>query len=590
MSITSVNIQNFRSIVSFKAHTRDLNIFVGQNDEGKSNVLRALDLFFNHDKKTGFDLVWERDYCRFAPERQRKAPEITIELEVVPPESFSKRDPVFWRRVWRSGGFHSERIRYKGGEVPGPRSKVGAYLKAMRFDYVPAIKGPEFFQQLLSSLHDMLEATVEEDVRSASSSFTKTINKNTKTILSEIESRLGLPTTIELPPNLRDLFAQLEFTSKAGDHPFSLSQRGDGVKVRHVPIVLRWLAEQANHLSVPGKPKVVTVWGYEEPENNLEIRRCLELAREFIEFCPTIQSFVTTHSPAFYSICREADPDQVQLFSVEKAGDPPVTDIEPVDAVEVGRLDSSMGLLEFLAPHMKQAHERIAELEQAKAELPDTNTPTVFVEGPSDKAFLEMAIAEMFPDVEGRLQIRCANGGGGHNWVKDMLLAWHYGRANAMAVGLFDKDSEAVKSRREAQEILGDREHARAIEVCPSSTAIECFKAQFKVPISPDELLNAEVWSHAEQQGWLEKRSQLLALYGFQDPSQSFTDFLEATVNDEHQRRLIMFKISAAKKEDLCKYVRRLNNDNRRAALEGLEATVRKCLETLGIELEGGDE
>ena len=269
MGITYVVIRNFRSIVFFSNTVHDLNIFVGQNDEGKSNVLRALDLFFNHGKRTGYELEWNLDYCYFAPERLRKADEIVVQLEITPPATFRHSTPVVWKKVWRKEGLHSESVKHRDGSEVGPRSKLLAFLRAMRFDYVPAIKGEEYFQSMMSSLHDMLEATVEEQVRAASGSFTKTINKNTKPILKDILGRLGLKTTIELPPNLRDLFAQLEFTSVSGEKSFSLKQRGDGIKVRHIPIVLRWLAEQANYLSAPGRPKTVTVWGYEAPENNL---------------------------------------------------------------------------------------------------------------------------------------------------------------------------------------------------------------------------------------------------------------------------------------------------------------------------------
>ena len=73
----------------------------------------------------------------------------------------------------------------------------------MRFDYVPAIKGKDYFQQLMSKLHDMLEATVADKVHEASGTFTQTINQNTKTILEEILTLLGLTTTIQLPANLR---------------------------------------------------------------------------------------------------------------------------------------------------------------------------------------------------------------------------------------------------------------------------------------------------------------------------------------------------------------------------------------------------
>ena len=246
MSISALTIRNFRSIVNFNSKVENLNIFVGQNDAGKSNVLRALNLFFNYNEKTGYELDWSRDYCYFAPKRIRKAEEITIQLEITLPETFRTQTPIMWKRIWRKEGFHKETIKHRDGSEISPRSKIMAFLRAMRFDYVPAIKGGEYFQSMMGNLHDMLEATVEEQVRAASGSFTETINNNTKDILKQIQERLGLETTIELPPNLRELFAQLEFTSISGEKPFSLNQRGDGIKVRHIPIVLRWLAEQAN--------------------------------------------------------------------------------------------------------------------------------------------------------------------------------------------------------------------------------------------------------------------------------------------------------------------------------------------------------
>ena len=47
--IKSIEITNFRSFkkATKKLKPSELNIFVGQNDQGKSNLLRALNLFFN---------------------------------------------------------------------------------------------------------------------------------------------------------------------------------------------------------------------------------------------------------------------------------------------------------------------------------------------------------------------------------------------------------------------------------------------------------------------------------------------------------------------------------------------------------------
>src|ERR1700730_8900344 len=160
--ITALAIRNFRSIVAFTEKTGQLNIFVGQNDEGKSNIIRALDLFFNHDASRGYIFDWSRDYCSFAVKRKGKADEIAIEIEVTPPTSFTNRNPVVWRKTWRRAGLHSDEFYHRDGTAVSPKSKIAAFLKAMRFDYVPAIKGPDYFQSLMGNLHDMLEQTVEE--------------------------------------------------------------------------------------------------------------------------------------------------------------------------------------------------------------------------------------------------------------------------------------------------------------------------------------------------------------------------------------------------------------------------------------------
>lgn len=371
--ISQIRVQNFRSIQSFTGTVGPLNILVGRNDEGKSNVLRALDLFFNGDLRHGYEFDWARDYCSFAPMRKQKANEITIELEITPPASFKSPSHVLWRKVWRRDGLHDESYRQVDGKVFASRSKLLPFLKGIRYDYVPAIKGADYFRSLMTKVHDMLEATVEEEVRRASGSFTQTINENTQPILQDIAARLGLSTTIELPPNLRDLFAQLEFTSISGEMPFSLAQRGDGIKVRHVPIVLRWLANQANHLSAPGRPKVVTIWGYEEPENNLELQRCFELAQELRNGSESIQTFVTTHSPAFYSVAREDQSGKVRLFHVTKEPDPPTTTIRTADSAEdMQSLDSAMGLLEFLEPHFREMKAELEQVQKIRAALHDT--------------------------------------------------------------------------------------------------------------------------------------------------------------------------------------------------------------------------
>lgn len=56
MKIYDISITNFRGIKSLQnLKIGDINSFVGKNDSGKSNILKALDAFFN-DKFTSHDV------------------------------------------------------------------------------------------------------------------------------------------------------------------------------------------------------------------------------------------------------------------------------------------------------------------------------------------------------------------------------------------------------------------------------------------------------------------------------------------------------------------------------------------------------
>lgn len=588
MSITAISIRNFRSIASLNENLGELNIFVGQNDEGKSNVLRALDLFFNHNKSDGYDFDWSRDFCCFAPKRVRKAEEIEIGIIVTPPPTFANQNSVIWRKVWRREGFHRETLTHEDKTEVKARSKIAAFLKAMRFDYVPAIKGKDYFQSLMANLHDMLEATVEEKVREASGSFTRTINENTKPILEEVLSRLGLETTIELPANLRSLFAQLEFTSMSGEKPFSLDQRGDGIKVRHIPIVLRWLAKQANHLSERGRPKTVTIWGYEEPENNLELRRCFDLAREFVDGSSEIQAFVTTHSPAFYAVFRGSDSSKVKLFLVTKDDAQTTTKVNPLADSDLMALDSSMGLLALLEPHFKDAQRELNKLRTKVQSLTDTSKPTIFCEGPTDKIVLEEALDLFFPTQAAQVVVQCStHHGGGHTWVGEMMIAWSHSRPLAKAVGLFDKDEAAQKTAKDA---VQKSKHAPSgktsfvVSLIPCDALKDCSRRHFKVPFAIEELLPDDIWDFAEGNGWLEERANPMSLYKFSDTSITFMEHVSKTLPEPHLSRIALLKLVLDKKEELAKHVVGLSpRSNRERVPRGLRPTLEEILKTLSL-------
>ena len=80
MKLISFSVSNYRSITrAHKIKLHDLTILVGKNNEGKSNIIKAISLSMNIIKKysyfphrrpmgyykyldNGFDYVWQRDF------------------------------------------------------------------------------------------------------------------------------------------------------------------------------------------------------------------------------------------------------------------------------------------------------------------------------------------------------------------------------------------------------------------------------------------------------------------------------------------------------------------------------------------------
>lgn len=560
MPIGYIKIRNFRSLKEIEIDVKALTVFVGCNDEGKSNILRSLDLFFNGEKRGGYELNWQRDFSAFSKTARNKAQQIEITLTLTLPESFNVRQSVVWKRLWRKDGLHGEVIKLADGNELPSRSKAYAYLKAIRYEYIPAIKGSDYFERLLGSIHEMLDATVQKDIREAAAKFTTEIKKHTKGILADLEQQIGLKSDIELPNDLKSLFSELEFRSVVGIFPVALSQRGDGIKVRHIPVILRWLAEQANHLSAPGKPRVVTIWGYEEPENNLETRKCFDLADFFIATSESIQTFITTHSPVFYT-AFQARENLVSLIEVKL--DPidgtRVTPRTPGHASDVDALHSSIGFLDLLEPHVKKWREQVDRLDARLAEGINNDCSTVFVEGPSDKEILDAALRRFYPDVN-EIQISCSNrNGGGHSWVKDSLIAWHYSRPIRRAIGLFDGDAASKPSIQEFKDLVELRakgkQRAHSIKIKPKGLALEITKAKLDVPVAIEELCPREIWKEAEKSHWLVPRDNLTTLYQFTHTDITFNDWMATKLPDECLRVIATKKINDTKKEKFSKLV-----------------------------------
>lgn len=336
--IESIRIKYFRSILTTNRgnqpflQVNDLNIIVGSNDAGKSNFLKALNLFFNNSAGAN-EWSFLQEFSRQRIGKKREESRIEIELIINPPKKqyFKNHGQVSWAKVWYPNSARpNESIKYLNGKKFTNNNKSSYYrwLKKIRFRYVPAIKSKRYFDDLMYTLYDVYQT----DTKNLEAQFNSQVRENTNIITQEISARLGIESVLQFKGNFRDLFLNLEFGSLDGSS--LLTQRGDGIQVRHIPVILQGIAEAELSENRKREPAASTIWGFEEPENNLEFHSAMELANSFVEYLDRtyfggskysdrdegIQIFLTTHSPVFYTLAKTGN-QKISSFLVKKNSD-----------------------------------------------------------------------------------------------------------------------------------------------------------------------------------------------------------------------------------------------------------------------------
>jgi len=519
--IRIVSIKNFRSIHQVNFSTEYLTTFVGKNDAGKSNLLRALNLFFNNttDHRTSFS--FDRDFNRDAVVREKKAREIEIELSIQLPSSFHRKDKpntVQWKKVWRAGGLHAklEKKRWSDHTEFGSYSKIPTFLDRIAFYYIPAIKDPHFFSDLQGQMYDMLAENAESKLRLSAKDFEISIRENISELMSLVTNHFGPNNEIRLPENLRGVFETLEFN--ADDIP--LTRRGDGIKVRHIPMILKFIGDKRNALLTGGAIKYTNIWGFEEPENNLEMSSAFEMAKSFESTAINGgQIFVTTHSPAFYSIGQEAVADteiSSVLYGVKKKRNETCVKVETRDILHI-----EMGVMPLIAGYVKSEHDRwcgiVNKQEQAIQKLKNEanyGEPRIIVEGPSDKVIVELVLKLFYEQVADDIKVgyHFFDGYGSADSVASQVVAWHCIQQHRSkvnrAIGLFDDDESGKKAYDHVLDILKKlstkRLITKPIRLSASKNIGQLRKSGYLVPVDLESFYSDATWLHAKKEQWLE--------------------------------------------------------------------------------------
>lgn len=598
-TIKSIHIENFRSIKSIDADLSQIAIFVGRNDCGKSNILRALNLFFNGETNPGVEFSFGEDYNFYAPVRARKAREVLVRVEIALPETYraTNGDVIIWTKRWREEGLWSDEYDYYGQRITTGRrgrekredvtipekSNVHALLRKIEFEYVPAIKDSNYFDDLRGRIYGIISEVAARTFHESSTAFEQSIGDHLNELTASISASLGFNTRLALPRDLYHIFERLDFLS--GEKSVSLNNRGDGIKARHIPLILRFMAEKKAALQRRGGSPISSIWAYEEPENNLEIGSAVQLADELHSLAQsgTAQILLTTHSPAFYDLGQRED--EIALNFVTRISDAEGT----LTKVDCSGIDESLGTLAMLAPRISEMIAQVRQQEKANAsaaQLAQENCARIFVEGESDRLVLERALGLFFPAAVGHVRFETKRDGAGHAFVIDMLTGWRsqhkHHPERPRAVGIVDGDANQQRSAFNKQP--DNVKSAKCFTYRPSANLRAAKAAHFNVPVSLETLYPVDVWTDARGRGALVERKLTEVCHPdlMDRMLRGETTFEEQLCED--WAYLVRYDFSSEAKVPTAKRLCQQADEECRTTLANFQMLLRDALEFLGID------
>ncbi|WP_345972236.1 ATP-binding protein [Sulfurimonas diazotrophicus] len=230
-----------------------------------------------------------------------------------------------------------------------------------------------------------------------------------------------------------------------------------------------------------------------------------------IALFPKIQFIITTHSPLFV------------LGMESRLGAENVMIVDMPYGMEI----SSERFREFESAFQVYEQTRLFE-EKALQFIQQSEKHTVFVEGPTDKMILHKAIELYAPEILSLVDVQCAEqNGGGYNWVKDMLLSWHFGRQNKKAIGLFDFDRATQSAIGSINGYVGNRNNFKVMKLADYKPAhlIKIFSKGIEIPFAIEEMFDSEFWEYFSSQGWLKRKDDVVEYNRFRDLDISFNDY-----------------------------------------------------------------
>jgi len=395
-----VRIENFRSIRLLELNGIDTYVPVmGLNSTGKSNILRALNLFFNgvideEHKQVSLD----HDLSSFAPAGKKKRIAVTVGLRLsedfdVPRQGDFKAahgigDVIYIRRSWSlSPGSQALVDEFEFGTDPtslqfandAERANVLAFVRAVRFTYVSNHSRPS---EVIRAELEPLRATLVQRLRASQvykeapiESVIEELDRLGQRMFGDVVTSLsagipGLTVAPELPKDFADLVFSVGLQAfTAGGKPRDPEYEGSGAQSFMLLHVLD-LADRTRRRGGFGWVQGA-VWALEEPESFLHAGLRAKFASDLVRLAADRkrQVFLTTHQDEFARVAERV------VLTTRSAEGTAVEVRETRDALVESTRQLISGYVHPLMVHV--------------------DSPLVLVEGTIDELYLRRAFVEL---------------------------------------------------------------------------------------------------------------------------------------------------------------------------------------------------
>ena len=328
MRLVEFSVTNFRSITrAYKIPFKDITILVGKNNEGKSNLLNALNIcmkilerhanskahrVYVLDQDREHDYIWKRDYpISLQGSKRAKLTEFRLEFELNSneQEEFKKETgsylngslPILITIDKDSKPNISVVKSGKGSNYLNKKSsKIAGYIgRKIYFNYIPAIRTGETFLDVIDDALNEELLSIENDSRYLEA--LNTIKELQKPIIDKLSGTIKSSLS-EFIPNIKNVEIKLNDSSRRfrmrksynvhidDGYKTDISLKGDGVKS------LSALGMLKNISKVNGMYSLIAI---EEPESHLHPEAIHILKDKIYGLKDTNQVIISSHNPLF---------------------------------------------------------------------------------------------------------------------------------------------------------------------------------------------------------------------------------------------------------------------------------------------------